>query len=435
MVGDIILTLFFVFLNGFFVAAEFAIVKVRHSQVELRSREGNNLAKITLNILNNLDSYLSATQLGITLASLGLGWIGESVVSSIIIATLKYFGIEIDPANVHKIALPLAFITITILHIVFGELAPKTVAIQRPEQTSYFISIPMVIFFTIFKPFIWLLNGFANRIVKLLGFKSLSGEAESHTSAEIRYLIQESNEHSGFTEEDKEMLENIFEFSETPIRKIMVPRSKMVAIEQSMKLNDIVDLVITEGYSRLPIYSKTIDNIIGVIYTKDLLTTIQYPNVFVLGDLIRPAFFVSEEEKIKTVLDKFKLKKINIAIVTDEFGGTQGLVTLEDIIEEIVGEIQDEYDEEKPLFEKLNENEFIINAALNISELNDELPLMIQESDEYDTLGGYILNYTGKIPQKDEFIELEHYNCIILESSDRKIELVKLILATSQSEF
>ncbi|MFY8161704.1 MAG: hemolysin family protein [Candidatus Kapaibacteriota bacterium] len=427
MISDILLTLFFVFLNGFFVAAEFAIVKVRHSLVEIKSREGNSLAKITLNILNNLDAYLSATQLGITLASLGLGWIGESVVSSIIIGLLDYFGFHIEDKLAHQISLPIAFLTITILHIVFGELAPKTVAIQRPEQTSFFVSLPLVVFYNIFKPFIWSLNKFANYIVKLMGFGHLSGESGLHTSEEIRYLIQESDESSGLSEEEKELLENVFEFSETPIRKIMIPRNKMIAIEQSMKLQTIIDLVIEEGYSRLPVYNKSLDNIVGIIYTKDLLTTLQYPNLFVLADLMRPAFFVDETEMIKTVLDRFKVRKIHIAIVRDEFGGTAGLVTLEDIIEEIVGEIQDEYDEEKPLVEQINENEFIVSAGLTIEDVNEYLQLPIKESEDYDTVGGYILNYSGKIPAKNEIVELEDYNCLILESSDRRIETVKLI--------
>ena len=207
----------------------------------------------------------------------------------------------------------------------------------------------------------------------------------------------------------------------------MIPRNKMIAIEQNMNLQNIIDMVIEEGYSRLPVYNKTIDNVVGIIYTKDLLTTLQYPNLFVLADLMRPAFFVDETEMIKTVLDKFKVRKIHIAIVRDEFGGTAGLVTLEEIIEEIVGEIQDEYDEEKPLVEQINENEFIVSAGLTIEDVNEYLQLPIAESEDYDTVGGYILNYTGKIPAKNEIVELEDYNCLILESSDRRIETVKLI--------
>lgn len=428
MVGDIILTLFFVFLNGFFVAAEFALVKVRLSQIEIKIREGNNLAKVTQNILGHLDAYLSATQLGITLASLGLGWIGESVVSSIIINLFTAVGFHLEPELAHKIALPIAFALITVLHIVFGELAPKTVAIQRPEQTSLAISIPMIVFYNAFKPFIWVLNGFANYIVKSLGFGAITGESELHSSEEIRFLIQESSEESGLSEDDKELLENIFDFSTTPIRKIMIPRSKMFGVEQSLSLNEIVELVLSEGYSRVPVYNKSMDNIVGIIYSKDLLNALQYPNLFVLYDLIRPVYFVNENEKIKVVLDNFKKMKLHFAIVQDEFGGTEGLVTLEDIIEEIVGEIQDEYDEEKPLVEVNQNNEIIINAAITIEEANEHLPIPIPEIEDYDTIGGYIFNYTGTIPKKGEIVELEDYNCEILISSDRKIESVKLIL-------
>lgn len=425
MISDVILTLFFVFLNGFFVAAEFAIVKVRHSQIELKIREGNSVAKITQLILNNLDAYLSATQLGITLASLGLGWIGESVVSALILDTFAFLNLNLSPESAHQISLPIAFLSITILHIVFGELAPKTVAIQKSEQTSLFISIPLLIFYRVFKPFIWLLNGLATHLIKLFGLHSISEEGEHHSSEEIRYIIKESPEESGLSSDDKELLENIFDFSSTPIRKIMVPRNRVFGVEQSISLDNIIDMILNEGFSRVPVYNKSLDNIVGVLYSKDLLNSLRYPNLFTLLDLLRPVYFVDENEKIKSVLDNFKKSKIHFAVVQDEFGGTEGIVTLEDILEEIVGEIQDEYDEEKPPIQTTTSDEYIIDATITIDQANEYLPKAIQELEDYDTISGYIFNYSGKIPAKGEIIELEDYICEILESSNRKIESVK----------
>jgi CBS domain containing-hemolysin-like protein len=433
MLQDIALTFFLVFLNGFFVASEFAIVKVRFSQIELRARGGSKLANIAKHLINHLDSYLSATQLGITLASLGLGWIGESVVSRIIVNIIGLFGLVLYPEQVHSIALPVAFISITVLHIVFGELAPKSIAIQRPEQVALGISLPLRLFYIIFRPFIWILNTFANAIVGLMGFQPAGEDAELHSSEELRYLIGESSKSGMLDSSEQELLENVFEFSDTPIKQVMIPRGMIQGIETTIGIHEIVNRFRQEGFSRMPVYDKTIDNITGVINAKDLLQMVGNGKTLVLDKIIRPAFFVQENEKISKVLHDMQSKRVHLSIVQDEFGGTAGLVTMEDIIEEIVGEIQDEYDEEAPIVDIVDDRTFIVRAEAAVNDVNDYLPVALPEDEGYETVGGLIITITGRIPETNEIIELKNYVCSILKRSKRRVELLRLKLKESEN--
>ena len=428
MLIDILITLFLVALNGFFVAAEFSIVKVRASQIELRIRSGNSLAKIAQNLIHHLDAYLSATQLGITLASLGLGWIGESVVTALILNIMEFFGLAINPETAHSVALPIAFLTITFLHIIFGELAPKSMAIQRPEQVAMFIAIPLRVFYLIFKPFIWVLNTFANFIIKRLGFEPVSEEEDQHSSEELRLLIDEGGKSGVIDTDEHKLIENIFDFAETPAKQIMVPRRKIFGIEYGKATPEILENFIDEGYSRVPIYRSTIDNIIGVIYAKDLISIMHHENLILLHDIIRRPYFINEDQKINGLLRDMQQDKVHLAIVLDEFGGTAGLVTLEDIIEEIVGEIQDEYDEEQPPVVKINDYEFVMDAGLSIDDANDHLPVPLPEDDDYETLAGLIIDEIGRIPEAGEIINLINYKCEILKRSTRSVEQIKLSL-------
>jgi CBS domain containing-hemolysin-like protein len=428
MILDIILTFFLVFLNGFFVAAEFAIVKVRSSQLELRIREGSKTAKVARSLIQNLDAYLSATQLGITLASLGLGWIGESVVAKLIIDAIALLGFEMPHELAHQIALPIAFLTITVLHIVFGELAPKSLAIQRSESVSMIIAIPLKLFYQIFRPFIWLLNGFANRFIILIGFEPPREGHSDHSEEELRVLLEESSKTGVIEQAEHEMLENIFDFAETPIKQIMVPRGKISAVDIRMNHGELIEKVIEEGYSRYPVFDESIDDIIGVVYVKDILTMLNHRNLIVFSDLIRPSLSVHEDELIDQLLRRMQLQKVHMAIVIDDFGGTAGIVTLEDIIEEIVGEIQDEYDEETPFVVKLTETDYEVDALTAIDDANDTLPKPLPDNDGYETVGGLVLTKLGRIPDLNEIVELDDYNCKITQCSNRQIEKVELSL-------
>ena len=433
MIINILLTIFLVLLNGFFVAAEFAIVKVRSSQIELRSQAGSQLAKVALNMITHLDAYLSATQLGITLASLGLGWIGESVVSEIIIHIMQAAGFQADADLAHKIALPIAFSVITILHIVFGELAPKSLAIQRSESTTLAIAIPLQFFYYIFKPAIWFLNGFSNLLLRGIGITPVHG-SEVHSSEELRLIFEQSKESGAIQDSQHELFENVFSFNDRMVKQIMVPRTKLAALDIESSEDKILDMVFTEGYSRIPVYRESIDNIVGVLYVKDLLIVIRRGEPIDLEKLIRPAYFVPETKKINRLLQHFQRSHLHMAIVSDEFGGVSGIVTMEDIMEELVGEIQDEYDEEVPVVEKMSDFEFKVSTAASILDVNDFLPYPLPEGEDYETVGGLINVIFGTIPEVGDTAVFQEYEFKVLEKSQRNIESVLLTVTEDKRD-
>jgi CBS domain containing-hemolysin-like protein len=427
MLLDIIFTIFLVLLNGFFVAAEFAIVKIRSSQIEIKAATGNRIAKVAYNIVNNLDAYLSATQLGITLASLGLGWIGESVVAQIIINSFAAFGTTLDDHTAHQWAVPIAFTLITVLHIVFGELAPKTIAIRYSEATTMAVAMPLRVFYMVFRPFIVVLNGFANLILRAIGIKPIHA-TDSHTEEELRLLLMQSKESGSIKTSEHELIENVFKFDERTAKQIMVSRTKISAIDISMTFDEILNEMLNEGYSRMPVYNDSIDNIVGIINTKDLLKIIREEGEKSLDKIIRKAYFIPETKKVKNLLREFQKEHTHIAIVLDEFGGTAGLVTMEDIIEELVGDIQDEYDEEVPVVQAKKEREFIVNAQTPIADLNKYLPFDLPEGDGYDSLAGLMNTIFGKIPDVGEQKEYHGYIFTILNKSSNAIESVLITI-------
>jgi CBS domain containing-hemolysin-like protein len=433
MIINILFTILLVLLNGFFVAAEFAIVKVRSSQVELRAQAGNRLAKTALNMINHLDAYLSATQLGITLASLGLGWIGESVVSEIILNIMHTAGFQGDADLAHKIAIPIAFAVITIMHIVFGELAPKSLAIQRPEATSLAVALPLQFFYYIFKPAIWFLNGFSNLLLRGIGITPVHG-AEVHSSEELRLIFEQSKESGAIQDSQHELFENVFSFNDRMVKQIMVPRTKLAALDIESSEDKILDMVFTEGYSRIPVFRDTIDNIVGVLYVKDLLIVIRRGEAIDLNKLIRPPYFVPETKKINRLLQHFQRSHLHMAIVSDEFGGVSGIVTMEDIMEELVGEIQDEYDEEVPVVEKISEFEFKVSTSASIMDVNDFLPYPLPEGEDYETVGGLINVIYGTIPEVGDTAVFQEYEFKVLEKSQRNIEAVLLTVTEDKRD-
>ncbi|WP_342330208.1 hemolysin family protein [Pedobacter sp. FW305-3-2-15-E-R2A2] len=428
----IFLTFFLVALNGFFVAAEFAIVKVRASQIEIKAKSGSRVANIAKYITQHLDGYLAATQLGITLASLGLGWVGESVMHSLIHDFLVRF--NFSEVYITSISTAIAFLLITVMHIVFGELAPKSVAIQRPVATTLFIAIPLQAFYLIFRPFIWVLNGFANVILKLFGISNVGGHESVHSTEELHYLLDQGKESGALDTNEHELIKNVFDFNERVVKNIMVPRTKISGIELSAAPADVISKIIGEGYSRLPVYDEIIDKIIGIIHAKDILPLLADKKDWALKDIIRKPYFVPETKKINDLLSELQQKRIQIAIVIDEFGGTAGMVTLEDIVEEIVGEIQDEYDEEKPTVEKISETEFIINAYATVYDVNEHLPHDLPEDEDFDTVGGLVSHAFGKIPEVGDSEECYGYLFTILKKTEQNIETIKLELVIAKSD-
>ncbi len=428
----IFLTFFLVALNGFFVAAEFAIVKVRASQIEIKAKSGSRVANIAKYITQHLDGYLAATQLGITLASLGLGWVGESVMHGIVHDLLINF--NLPDVYITSISTFIAFLFITVMHIVFGELAPKSIAIQRPVATTLFIAFPLQGFYWLFRPFIWVLNGFANMILKLFGISSIGGHESVHSTEELYYLLDQGKESGALDTNEHELIKNVFDFNERVVKNIMVPRTKISGIELSTPKQEVIKTIIAEGYSRLPVYDDIIDKIIGIVHAKDILPLLAGDKEWALSDIIRKPYFVPETKKINDLLSELQQKRIQIAIVIDEFGGTAGMVTLEDIVEEIVGEIQDEYDEEKPTVEKISETEFIINAYATVYDVNEHLPHDLPEDEDFDTVGGLVSHAFGRIPEVGDSEECYGYLFTILKKTEQNIETIKLELVIDKSD-
>lgn len=422
---QIFITFFLVFLNGFFVAAEFAIVKVRASQIEIQAKTGSSVANMAKHIISHLDGYLAATQLGITLASLGLGWVGQEVMTQIVVDFLGLFNVELSTAFATNMGRVLAFAIITVLHIVFGELAPKSIAIQRPVKTTMAISVPLRFFYIIFRPFIWVLNGFANFLLKLLGFGHELGEAH-HSSEELQYLLDQGKESGALNMVEHELLKNVFDFNERVVKNIMVPRTKISAVEVDCPKEELLHTIISEGYSRVPVYDGNIDKIVGMVHAKDLLPFLIDKQELELKNIIRKPYFIPETKKINDLMAEFQLKRIQIAVVLDEFGGTSGIVTLEDIVEELVGEIQDEYDEEKPIVDQVSEREFIVDASATLHDVNEFLPLELPMSTDYDTISGLVGELFDKIPDVGERKAYNGYYFTILKKTEQNIESVKL---------
>lgn len=430
---QILLTIFLVLANGFFVAAEFAIVKVRASQIELQAKSGSNVAKIAKNITEHLDGYLAATQLGITLASLALGWVGESVMTEIVGRFFSWVGIDISQGWARTGGHVLAFSTITIMHVVLGELAPKSIAIQKPVATTMRIAIPLRIFYYLFIPFIWVLNGLANFLLRLIGIQPHPSEA-AHSSEELQYLLDKGKESGALNTSEHELIKNVFDFNERIVKNIMVPRTKIVAVEVNNSTDDFIETVTEEGYSRIPIYDDNIDQIVGVVHTKDILPLIVKGKDVVLKNIMRKPYFIPETKKINDLMTEFQQKRIQIAFVLDEFGGTAGMVTLEDIVEELVGEIQDEYDEETPVVERISEMEYMVDAGSNVHDANEFLPLALPESSDYDTVAGLVSHVFEKIPDVGESTEAFGYLFTIMRKTQQNIEFVKLDLVETAND-
>jgi len=431
-VVKLLLALFLVLLNGFFVAAEFSIVKVRYSQIQLKAAEGNAMAKQAEHLIKHLDEYLSATQLGITLASLALGWVGESAMHHVIENTFHYFNADVAAATITTISLVISFLLITIMHIVFGELIPKSIAIRKSEQTAMIIAMPLRVFYTVFKPFIWSMNQMSNGFLRMVKIHPAS-EQEIHSTEELQLLVKQSADSGEIEEENYEIIKNAFDFTDHSAKQIMVPRQNIASIDIEEPVEDIITKIMDGGYSRLPVYKDSIDNIIGIFYAKEIIR--EYVkrkgeiNHTDLQDLMREAFFVIGSKKISDLLKVFQQKKQHLAVVIDEFGGTEGIVTLEDILEELVGEIQDEEDDEEKIVDKVGENVFWVQATQPLDEINEHLPKLfpVSEDGEYNTLAGFILHELEEIPEENQEFTINNYHVKILKMQNKSVDLVELV--------
>ncbi len=388
-------------LNGLFVAAEFAFVKIRSTRVEEMVREGRSSSGLVKEAKEKLDTYLAISQLGITISSLGLGWIGEPAVAAVIEPLFEL--LSVPGSLLHPVALVVSFGTITFLHVVFGELAPKTMAIQSAEKISLLVAPFMKLCYYPFLPAIWLFNGTANVLTRTLGFPPASEGEDAHSEDEIRTLILQSTQ-SGILEENEEaQITAVFELNDKIAREIMVPRPDVVALPAQMSLKELVSVAAAGNYTRYPIYEDdSSDRIVGAVHVKDVLRAVESVGGLesdkTAGDLMREVLTVPENRHIDNILEDFQRREIQMAIVIDEWGSFEGLFTLEDILEEIVGEIRDEFDEEEPAVRRLENGAYSIDGRIPIGVVNEALDADF-ESEDFDTIGGLILGHLGRPPE------------------------------------
>lgn len=424
---NLVIIALLVFMNGFFVAAEFAMVKVRGTRIDTLAQEGNKRASFAAHLTSHLDAYLSACQLGITLASLGLGWIGEPAIARML--EPWFMAMNFNPALVHPLAFIIAFSFITLLHIVLGELAPKSVAIRKAETVTLLVAWPMVVFRKIMSPFIWLLNGTANLLLRPFGIDTREDSTSAHTEEEIRILVKESHKNGLIDNTELTLVDNIFDFAETNAREIMIPRTEMICLYCNMSFAENKEIALREMHTRYPVCETDKDSIIGFVHIKDLLKVPDSANPDI-RELVRPIVSVPESMPISALLKLMQKRKTQIAMLIDEYGGTAGLVTLEDIMEEIVGEIQDEFDEERPDIEKKDENTYSVSGLVLIDEVNQLFNLEIP-TDNYDTIGGWIYSQIEIPPKKNQVVETEDGSVrFIIEETDHlrvsRVTVVKL---------
>jgi CBS domain containing-hemolysin-like protein len=410
-------------LNGFFVAAEFALVKVRPTQIEPFVAEGQRRAKVAQHMLRHLDAYLSATQLGITLASLALGVVGEPAFAWLIAPLVRPFTGD-NPALLHSAGLTVSFLVITILHIVLGELAPKSIAIRKSEGTTLIVALPLFVFYKITYPAIWLLNHTANRLLKLVGIEPMGESEITHDEEELRLLLASSNTNR-LSLQKRELLDNVFELSHRVARQIMLPRQDVVYLTTTRPVAENLRIARRSGHTRFPLCEGDLDHVIGVIHIKDIFRRERPITSF--QEVAREIAFVPETLELDRLLKRMRTERFHLAAVIDEYGGVSGVVTLEDVIEEIVGQISDEFDIDKPEIRKLDEGAWEVSGGMLIEDLEDELGIELSDRDE-DTIGGLVFSELGRNPVVGDRVEVGPVQIEVLEIQLNRVTTVRLTL-------
>ena len=412
-----------VFINGFFVAAEFAFVGVRRSRVEALAEEGNKSAKRLLKLLDNLNAYLSASQLGITLASLGLGALGEPVVEAILGNALN----ALPESARHIVSYGIAFAIVTALHIVLGEQAPKLIGLSIAERVAMATALPMQIFYRIFKPFIHALDWASAKTVNLFGFHATSEHASIYTEDEIRQLIKVSEESGHLNKEERRLINRVFEFSETTVKEAMIPRTEIVGISENCTLEEIAHAFRQNGYSRLPVWRGSLDDIVGFIHSKDLMPYLLRPRAFQLEKVVQKPMYIVDTARLEDVLRQMQRAKAHFGFVVDEHGGVEGIITLEDLLEEIVGDISDEHDEEvNEQIHKISDDVFILDGSLAVRDVNRRLSLNLPISEGYTTIAGFLMSESGQILNEGEQVKFNGHIFKIEKVDKRRILQVRM---------
>ncbi len=417
--------------NAFFVAAEFALVAARRTRIEAMARRGDPKAKAVKKAVQSLDRYISGTQLGITLASLGLGWIGEPAVARVLEASFRSLPAPFDLVATHAFAATVAFLLISFLHIVLGELAPKAVALLYPETTSRWVAWPLIQFTTITNPFIWVLNGTANWIIRLFGARPVSESERVHAPEEILMLLEQSQKSGRMARQDVKFIEGVFEFTEKTARDVMTPRTEVAALANTLTIRQAAERVARTGRSRYPVYRKSLDDIVGVVHAKQILSRLLTHPDDPLESIAREALFVPGSREVEDVLADMKRLKSHMAIVLDEYGGTAGIVTMEDLLEEIVGQIYDEYDRAEPPAVTAADG-IVLAGSLEIEQANERYQLDLSER-EHQTVGGYVFGKLGRLPKPGDRVPVSGGVLEVLEMDGKRVGRIKLIRAPSKA--
>jgi CBS domain containing-hemolysin-like protein len=393
--------------NGFFVAAEFSLVSVRRTRIEELVQQGKASANAVKRALEDPDRFIAATQLGITIASLGLGWLGEPALSHLIDPLLVRLPESWVGAASHSISAALAFAVITFLHVVIGELMPKSIALQRPEATALVVAQPTLLTELFFKPAIWALNGTGNFLLRLIGMRAASGHEMVHSVEELKMLVEASEEGGILEDTERDMLHAVFDFGDLTVREIMVPRTEMLAVNADAPLEELIQLAARHSRSKFPIYEGDLDHILGIAHVKDLVR-VQHDErqAATVRGLVREALFVPENIRLDTLLREFRLKRQHLAIALDEYGGTAGLVTLDDLVEQIMGEVQDPFEKSTPEIQRLPDGSALVDGLTLIETVNEHLGLRLQD-EYYDTIAGYVLGRLGRVAKVGDSLEVD----------------------------
>ena len=431
-VFSLLLVAFLVAANGFFVASEFALVSVRKSRIEAKAAEGDPAATRLVGMLTNLNAYISATQLGITLSSLGLGWIGEPAVASMLdplffwLAQITGITFLQSPALLHSISFIIAFSIITALHIVFGELAPKTAALELSERISYLVAVPLQLFYKVFYYPIRALDWAGTKTVRIFGLHP-SEHGSIYTEDEIRQLIRVSRASGHLNEEEQKLIDKVFEFSETTVKEAMIPRTEVVAVQDTCTLDEIAGIFRKYGYSRIPVYRGSLDDIVGMVHVKDVLATLTHPTAYDLKAIIQKPQYVVDTARLEDVLRQMQREKFHFGFVVDEHGGVEGIITLEDLLEEIVGDISDEHDEE--VNEQIHEEPdgtCLLEGGLAVRDLNKRLGLNLPISDGYTTVAGFMMAEAGQLLGEGDTVKHNGHIFKVEKAANRRILQVRL---------
>lgn len=411
-----------VLINAFFVAAEFALVSVRPTRIAELVANGSRAAQWVARGLENPDRFIAATQLGITLASLGLGWIGEPALAGLIEPLVQLFPTEFATTISHTFSAILAFGIITFMHVVVGELMPKSIALQNPERTSLVVGRPLSWTVRFFKPIIWALNGTGNAFLRVIGIKPAEGHELVHSVAELKMIVSDSAEVGVVGLSEQEMLHAVFDFKETLVRQVMSPRTEVIAIAENSSLDQILETAVSTGFSKLPVYQDNLDKVVGVVHLKDIVEAIQSNGSATARELMRETVFVPEAAQVDTLLQIFRARHQHLAIVLDEYGGTAGVATLEDLLEEIFGEVSDPFDRDMEI-QSLPDGSSLVNGLITIADVNEHFGLKLANP-HYDTIAGFILGHLGRLAELGDTVEVDGARLRVAAMDGRRVSRI-----------